>query len=61
MELQEHSNYIIERIERIRKEKNLSRYRLSQRSEISQSTITNLLNRNNIPSIQTLEKNLLRS
>ena len=56
MELQEHSNYIIERIERIRKEKNLSRYRLSQRSEISQSTITNLLNRNNIPSIQTLEK-----
>lgn len=49
-------NYIVEKIERIRKEKKLSRYRLAQRSELSQSSLTNLLNRGNTPSIQTPEK-----
>ena len=49
-------NYIIDRVERLRKEKNLSRYRMAQRSGLSQSSISNLLNRRNVPSIQTLEK-----
>lgn len=56
MKLQEQSNYIVEKIERLRKEKNLSRYRLSQRSGLSQSSISNLLNRRSTPSIPTLEK-----
>jgi len=49
-------NYIIDRVERIRQAKNLSRYRMAQRSGLSQSSISNLLNRRNVPSIQTLEK-----
>lgn len=49
-------NYIIDRVERLRKEKNLSRYRMAQKSGLSQSSISNLLNRRNVPSIQTLEK-----
>ena len=56
MKLQEQSNYIVEKIERIRKEKNLSLYRLAQRSDLTQSYITTLINRNNTPSIQSLEK-----
>ena len=34
----------------------MSRYRLAQRSGLSQSYITTLLNRKSIPSIQSLEK-----
>lgn len=49
-------NYIIERIERMCKERHLSRYRLAQRSGLSQSSVTNLLNRKNVPTIFTLEK-----
>lgn len=49
-------NYIIERIEKLCEARNMSRYRLAQRSGISQSSISNLLNRRNIPSIQTLDK-----
>ncbi len=49
-------NYIIDRVERLRKQKNLSRYRMALRSGLSQSSISNLLNRRNVPSIQTLEK-----
>ena len=57
MEQKDNYNYIVEKIERIRKEKKkLSRYRLAQRSELSQSSLTNLLNRGNTPSIQTIEK-----
>lgn len=56
MDKQERENYIIERIEKICKDKNLSRYRLSKQAGISQSSISNLLNRKNTPSISTLEK-----
>lgn len=49
-------NYIIDRVERIRQAKSLSRYRMAQRAGLSQSSISNLLNRRNVPSIQTLEK-----
>lgn len=50
------SNYIIERIDLILTEKNLSRYKLAQTSGLSQSSISNLLNRRNTPSIQTLQR-----
>lgn len=56
MKQQEQSNYIVNKIERIRKEKKLSQYRLAQRAEISQSSISNLLRRRNVPSIITLDK-----
>lgn len=49
-------NYIIERIEKLCEMRKMSRYRLAQKSGISQSSISNLLNRRNVPSIQTLEK-----
>lgn len=49
-------NYIIERIEKIQKAKKISRYRLAIDSGISQSSVTNLLNRKNVPTITTLEK-----
>jgi len=49
-------NYIIDRIERLCEEKHMSRYRLSQKAGISQSSISTLLNRKSIPSIPTLEK-----
>lgn len=50
------NNYIIERIERILEDKKISRYRLALNSGIPQSSITNLLNRKNVPTIATLEK-----
>ena len=56
MEQKDNYNYIVEKIERIRKEKNFSRYRLAQRSGLTQSYITTLLNRNNTPFIQSLDK-----
>lgn len=34
----------------------MSRYRLAQKSGISQSSISTLLNRQSVPTIQTLEK-----
>lgn len=49
-------NYIIERIEYFCEKKRLSRYRLAQKSGIAQSSISTLLNRKSVPSIQTLEK-----
>lgn len=49
-------NYIIDRIEQLCEQKQISRYRLAQRSGISQSSISTLLNRQSIPTIQTLEK-----
>ena len=49
-------NYIITRIEQLCKRKNISRYRLSQESGIAQSSISTLLNRKRVPTIQTLEK-----
>lgn len=56
MDKQERENYIIERVERIREDKKLSRYRMSKQAGLSQSSISNLLNRKNTPSIATLEK-----
>ena len=49
-------NYIIERIEQLCEKKQMSRYRLAQKSGISQSSISTLLNRQSVPTIQTLEK-----
>lgn len=49
-------NYIIERIEQLCEKKHISRYRLAQLSGIAQSSISTLLNRRSVPTIQTLEK-----
>lgn len=49
-------NYIVNRIEELCKKKNMSRYRLSQKSGISQSSISNLFNRKSLPSLITLDK-----
>lgn len=49
-------NYIIERIEELCKEKHMSRYRLAQRAGLSQSSISTLLNRKSVPTIQTIDK-----
>ena len=49
-------NYIIDRIEQLCEQKQMSRYRLAQKSGISQSSISTLLNRQSVPTIQTLEK-----
>lgn len=49
-------NYIIKRIEELCEKQNMSRYRLAQKSGLSQSSISNLLNRRSLPSIITLSK-----
>lgn len=49
-------NYIIDRIEQLCEQKQMSRYRIAQKSGISQSSISTLLNRQSVPTIQTLEK-----
>lgn len=49
-------NYIIDRIEKLCEEKQLSRYRLAQKAGIAQSSLSTLLNRKSMPTIQTLEK-----
>ena len=49
-------NYIIARIEQLCEKKKFSRYRLAQKSGIAQSSISPLLNRKSVPTIQTLEK-----
>ena len=49
-------NYIIAKIEQLCERKNISRYRLAQKSGIAQSSISTLLNRKSVPTIQTLEK-----
>lgn len=49
-------NYIIERIESLCEKKHMSRYRLSQKTGLAQSSISNLLNRKSLPTIPTLEK-----
>lgn len=49
-------NYIIARIEQLCKKKGISRYRLAQESAYAQSSISTLLNRKSVPTIQTLEK-----
>lgn len=49
-------NYIIDRIEELCKQKKLSRYRLSQKAGISQSSLSTLMNRKSVPTIPTLER-----
>lgn len=49
-------NYIIDRILQLCDQKDMSRYRLAQKSGVSQSSISTLLNRQSIPTIPTLEK-----
>lgn len=49
-------NYIIDRIESLCEKKHISRYRLSQKTGLAQSSISNLLNRKSVPTIPTLEK-----
>ena len=44
-----------ERIKALMKTKNMTDYRLAKLSGLSQSTISNLFNRNNAPTIPTLE------
>jgi len=47
---------MIARILELKDERNWSEYRLAKEAGISQSTISNLINRGNSPSISTLEK-----
>lgn len=49
-------NYIVERIDQLCKKRQMSRYRLAQKSGLPQSSISTLLNRKSVPTIQTLEK-----
>lgn len=46
---------ILDRLQRILKEKGWSEYRLAKESGLSESTIANIFRRNTIPSIPTLE------
>lgn len=46
---------IREKIEQLLKERNWTRYRLSQESGLAESTVTNMFYRNNMPSLSTLE------
>jgi len=46
---------VLKRINQLRLERNWSIYRLSVESNISQSTLTNMFNRETLPSITTLE------
>ncbi len=47
---------LVERIIELRKERQWSEYHLAKEAGISQSTLSNLINRGNNPSIYTLEK-----
>jgi len=47
---------MISRILELKEERSWSEYRLAKEAGISQSTISNLINRGNSPSISTLEK-----
>jgi len=47
---------MISRILELKEERNWSEYRLAKEAGVPQSTISNLINRGNSPSISTLEK-----
>lgn len=49
-------NYIINRIETLCEKKQMSRYKLSQKTGLAQSSISNLLNRKSIPTVITLDR-----
>lgn len=48
--------YIIERIRNICEKKNMTMYALSKKTGISQSSLSNLMNRESIPTFYTLNK-----
>lgn len=47
---------IVSKILKLREERQWTEYKLSQEAGISQSTLSNLVNRGNNPSLHTLEK-----
>lgn len=47
---------LVNRISKLREERHWSEYHLAKEAGISQSTLSNLINRGNNPSIYTLEK-----
>ena len=49
-------NYIVDRIEELLVLRKMSRYTLSQKSGLSQSSVSELLNRKCVPTIVTIEK-----
>ena len=48
--------YVAERIKELCAKKNMSQYELAKRAEMTQSSISTLLNEGNVPKITTLEK-----
>lgn len=46
---------ILDRIKQLLDERDWSMYKLSKASGVAQSTLSNMFNRNNVPSIRTLE------
>lgn len=49
-------NYVVERVLFLCEKQGISRYRLSQLSGISQSSISNIVKRRSVPNIDTLQK-----
>lgn len=49
-------NDTLEKIETIRKEKGISRYRLANDAKIPQTTLSNMLKNNTMPTLSTLQK-----
>ena len=49
-------NFVMERIAKLCKQKNLSYYGLAKKAKIHQCTLSVLINRNSIPNFYTLEK-----
>lgn len=54
MELEQ--NYVIERMNRLLKERNWTIYRLAKESGLAYSSLNNIFIRNTVPSVFTLEK-----
>lgn len=49
-------NYIVERIKQLCEEKNMSQYEVAKRAGITQSSMSNLMNRGSQPRVDTLGK-----
>lgn len=49
-------NYIVERILQLCEEKNMSQYEVAKRAGMTQSSMSNLMNRGSKPRVDTLEK-----
>jgi len=47
---------ILERIDKLRKDRGWSVHKLSKEADLKQSTVNNLYERNNLPTLPTLEK-----